>query len=57
MALGPRKWLLAAEVVIEKAGRISMDEEQTRFILDLLDNPPRPNAKLLTAASALAARK
>jgi len=43
--------------VIEKAERISMDEEQTRFILNLLDNPPKPNAKLLSAAQALAARK
>ena len=52
-----RNALLAAEAVIEKAGRTSLDEEQTRFILDLLDNPPEPNAKLLAAARALAARK
>ena len=52
-----RNALLAAEAVIEKAGRTSLDEEQTRFILDLLDNPPKPNAKLLTAARALSARK
>ncbi len=52
-----RNALLAAEVVIEKAERISLDEEQTRFILDLLDNPPKPNAKMQAAARALAARK
>ncbi len=52
-----RNALLAAEAVIEKAERISLDEEQTRFILELLDNPPKPNAKLLTAARALAAQK
>jgi len=43
--------------VIEKAERVRMDEEQTRFLLDLLDNPPKPNRKLRSAAQALAARK
>ena len=52
-----RNALIAAEAVIEKAERISLDEEQTRFILDLLDNPPKPNAKLLAAAQSLAARR
>ena len=52
-----RNALIAAEAVIEKAERISLDEEQTRFILDLLDNPPKPNAKLLAAAESLAARR
>lgn len=42
--------------VIENGG-VNLDEEQTRFILDLLDNPPKPNAKLLAAARALAAPK
>jgi len=36
-----------------KAGQLGLDEEQTRFVLDLLDNPPEPNAKLLRAAQAL----
>jgi uncharacterized protein (DUF1778 family) len=52
-----RNALQAAEAVIEKAERLSLDEEQTRFVLDLLDNPPKPNAKLLTAARSLAVRK
>ena len=52
-----RNALIAAEAVIEKAERISMDDEQTRFILNLLDNPPKPNAKLLSAAQALVPRK
>jgi uncharacterized protein (DUF1778 family) len=52
-----RNALIAAEAVIEKAERVSLDEEQTRFILDLLDNPPKPNAKLLAAAQSLAARR
>lgn len=40
----------------EKAERIDLNEEQTRFILDLLDNPPKPNAKLEAAARSLAGR-
>ena len=52
-----RNALVAAEAVIEKAERVRMDEEQTRFLLDLLDNPPKPNRKLRSAAQALAARK
>lgn len=52
-----RNALIAAEAVIEKAERISLDETQTRFILDLLDNPPTPNTKLLAAAQALSTRK
>jgi uncharacterized protein (DUF1778 family) len=47
--------LIAAEAVIEKAERIKLDEKQTRFILDLLDNPPKPNPRLLAAAQSLAA--
>ena len=30
--------------MIEKAERVRLDEEQTRFILDLLDNPNAPRA-------------
>jgi len=52
-----RNALQAAEAVIEKAERLSLDEEQTRFVLDLLDNPPKPNAKLQAVARSLAARK
>ena len=52
-----RNALIAAEAVIEKAERVRLDEEQTRFILDLWDNPPKPNAKLRAAARSLAARK
>lgn len=52
-----RNALQAADTVIEQAERISLNEEQTRFILDLLDNPPQPNAKLLAAAQSLSARQ
>ena len=48
-----RNSLNAADAVIEQAEHITLTEEQTRFWLDLLDNPPTPNAKLLAAAKAL----
>jgi uncharacterized protein (DUF1778 family) len=48
--------LRAAEQVIEKAERLHLNEQQTNFMLDLLDNPPPPNAKLLAAAHSLAKR-
>ncbi|WP_274534863.1 DUF1778 domain-containing protein [Rhizobium sp. LCM 4573] len=49
-----RNALLAAEAVIEKAERLRLDQEQTRFMLDLLEKPPKPNARLLAAARSLA---
>jgi uncharacterized protein (DUF1778 family) len=42
----------AASAVIESEC-IYLDAEQTRFVLDLLDNPPEPNARLLAAAKRL----
>jgi uncharacterized protein (DUF1778 family) len=52
-----RNALIAAEAVIEKSERLALDEEQTRFMMDLLDNPPPPNARLVAAAKALSSRK
>lgn len=52
-----RNALSAAEAVIERTERIRLDEEQKRFLLDLLDNPPKPNDKLLKAAELLAAQE
>jgi len=49
--------LLAADAVIQKAERVALNEEQTRFMLDLLDKPPAPNARLLAAANALVAQE
>lgn len=51
-----RNALIAAEAVIEKSERLALDEEQTRFMMDLLDNPPEPNARLLAAARAVSTR-
>jgi uncharacterized protein (DUF1778 family) len=45
--------LNAADAVIEHAGCITLDAEQTRFLLDLLDNPPEPNERLIAAAKAV----
>ncbi len=51
-----RNALRGADDVLAKADCVHFDEEQTRFILDLLDNPPQPNKKLLAAAKALSDR-
>lgn len=45
--------LREADAVIADAERIVVSEEAFRRILDLLENPPPPNAKLLAAAMAL----
>lgn len=52
-----RNALLAAQAVIENAERVNLDEEQTRFMLDLLEKPPKPNARLEAAARSLATRR
>ncbi|MFT4025923.1 MAG: DUF1778 domain-containing protein [Novosphingobium sp.] len=41
---------------IEMIERLQLDERKSRFILDLQDNPPNPNAKLRAAARSLARR-
>ena len=41
-----------AREVIEQAERIDLTERSFRKVLDLLDNPPAPNAALLKAARA-----
>ena len=45
--------LRAAEAVIDHAEHIALSERDTRLWLDLLDNPPKPNARLMAAAKAL----
>ncbi|MEN9485816.1 MAG: hypothetical protein RJB37_3696 [Pseudomonadota bacterium] len=47
--------LREAEAVIHEAEVIQVTERDFQRILDLLDNPPPPNAKLLAAAKALPA--
>lgn len=43
----------AARHVIEEAERLQLSERDSALVLELLDNPPKPNAKLLAAARAL----
>ena len=48
-----RNALRAADAVIEHAEHVLLSERDTRLWLDLLDNPPEPNARLIAAAQAL----
>jgi uncharacterized protein (DUF1778 family) len=43
----------AAQEVVERTEHIKLSERGTLFVLDLLENPPPPNAKLIAAAQAL----
>jgi uncharacterized protein (DUF1778 family) len=43
----------AAKAVIEQADHLQLSERDSLRVLDLLENPPSPNAKLLAAARAL----
>lgn len=45
--------LRAAKAVIEEADRVQLSERDSLRVLDLLENPPAPNARLLAAARAL----
>lgn len=49
--------LSAARAVIREAERLDLSERDSRRVLALLENPPKPNAKLLAAARALPKRK
>jgi uncharacterized protein (DUF1778 family) len=42
-----------AEAVIEEADHVKLSGRDSLRVLDLLENPPKPNAKLLAAAKAL----
>ncbi len=46
----------AAREVIEQAEHLHLSERDSLRVLELLENPPPPNAKLLAAAHALPAR-
>jgi len=48
-----RHALRAARDVIEEAEHLHLSEQDSLRILDLLENPPPPNARLLAAAQAL----
>jgi uncharacterized protein (DUF1778 family) len=42
--------------VIEEAEHVRLSERDSLRVLDVLENPPAPNAKLLAAAEALPQR-
>ena len=48
-----RNIISAAKQVIEEDERLQLSERDSLRVLELLDNPPAPNARLLAAASAL----
>jgi len=52
-----RHALRAAEAVIEEADRVRLSERDSLRVMDLLENPPAPNAKLLAAARAMPKRR
>jgi uncharacterized protein (DUF1778 family) len=45
--------LREAKAVIEEAERVKLSDRDTRLWLDLLDNPPKPNRRLIAAIKAL----
>lgn len=44
-----------AAVVIEHAEHLKLSERDSMRVLDMLEHPPKPNARLLAAAKALPA--
>jgi uncharacterized protein (DUF1778 family) len=48
-----RMGVQAAQAVIEQTERIQLSERDRLRVLELLENPPAPNEKLLAAARAL----
>ena len=48
-----RHGVKAAREVIKQAERMSLSERDSLRVLELLENPPPPNEKLLAAARAL----
>ena len=52
-----RHTVRAARAVIDQADRLQFSERDSLCVLDLLENPPAPNRKLLAAARALPKRR
>lgn len=47
-----RTVLPEAQAVVERAERIKLSEQDTLFLLDLLENPPAPTERLIQAFKA-----
>ncbi|MBF0402030.1 MAG: DUF1778 domain-containing protein [Magnetococcales bacterium] len=45
--------LKAAKAVIDQSERVKLSERDSLRVLELLENPPAPNSKLLAAAQAM----
>ncbi|HAT50091.1 MAG: DUF1778 domain-containing protein [Nitrospirae bacterium] len=45
--------LKAAKSVIDQSEQVKLSERDSLRVLELLENPPAPNAKLLAAAQAM----
>ncbi len=50
-----RNALSAADIVIDHTERVTLSERDSLRVLELLENPPTPNARLMAAARALPA--
>ena len=48
-----RSCLEAASAVIQQAEQVALSERDSLRVLELLENPPKPNARLLQSARAL----
>lgn len=48
-----RHALSAAKAVIHEADRLQLSERDSLRVLEMLENPPQPNARLMAAAQAL----
>jgi len=47
--------LRAADAVIDQAERVVLSERDSLRVLDMLEQPPAPNARLINAARSLSA--
>ena len=48
-----RNVVSAARKIVEESERLALTEKDSLHVLNLLDNPPQPNDKLISAAFAL----
>ena len=51
-----RTVLREAQSVIEEHERVKLTQRDSQLVMELLENPPKPNAKLRKAARALPER-
>ena len=47
-----RRVVPAAREIVDRAERIQLSERDTRRVLELLENPPKPTNRLVAAAKA-----